>query len=200
VRATGHPHCDLVGHDWGGIIAWAFAATYPDLLRRLVILNAPHPSPFAREVRRPPQMLRSAYVPFFAIPGLSEAVLSARDFALVRAMFRAAAVRPAAYSAADIDAFVTALRQPGALTAALNYYRANLRLFDLRRAAARPIAAETLVLWGERDPALGPKRREAVQRALGVEQPTLLPAKHFLQEDQAPAIAGAVAALAKRGG
>ena len=154
VQATGQSRCDLVGHDWGGVIAWAFAATHPDLLRRLVVLNAPHPSPFAREVRRPPQMLRSAYVPLFAIPALSEAVLSAGDFALVRAMFRGTAVRPDAYSAADIDAFVNALREPGALTAALNYYRANLRPFSLRRAAPRSIEAETLVLWGERDPAL----------------------------------------------
>jgi haloalkane dehalogenase len=52
------------------------------------------------------------------------------------------------------------------------------------------------VVWGERDPALGPERRGAVQRALGVEQPTLLPAKHFLQEDQAPAVAEAVERLA----
>jgi haloalkane dehalogenase len=60
--------------------------------------------------------------------------------------------------------------------------------------AQRPYPAQ--VVWGERDPALGPKRREAVQRALGVEQPTLLPAKHFLQEDQAPAVAEAVEMLA----
>jgi epoxide hydrolase 4 len=154
VRATGQRRCDVVGHDWGGVIAWAFAATYPDLLRRLVVLNAPHPVRFAREVRRPPQMFRSAYVPFFAIPALSEAVLSARDFAIVRAMFRGTAVRPDAYSAADIDAFVTTLREPGALTAALSYYRANLRPSTMRGTAARSITAETLVLWGERDPAL----------------------------------------------
>jgi len=137
VRATGEACCDVVGHDWGGIIAWAFAATHPDLLRRLVVLNAPHLSLFAREVRRPRQMLRSAYVPFFAIPALSEAVLSARDFAVVRAMFTRVAARPDAYSAADIEAFVAALRVPGALTAALNYYRANLRPSALQRTTAR---------------------------------------------------------------
>lgn len=154
VRATGLAGCDIVGHDWGGIIAWAFAAAHPDLVRRLVVLNAPHPSLFAREVCRPRQMLRSAYVPFFAIPWLPEAVLSARDCAVVRAMFNRMAVRPDAYSAADVDAFVAPLRVPGALTAALNYYRANLRPSLLQASAARAIAADTLVLWGERDPAL----------------------------------------------
>jgi pimeloyl-ACP methyl ester carboxylesterase len=154
VRASGQDRCDIVGHDWGGVIAWRFAATHPDLLRRLIVLNAPHPSLFGREVRRPRQMLRSAYVPFFAVPLLSEAVLAANDFAAVRAMFTRMAMRSDAYSEADIEAFVAPLREPGALTAALNYYRANLRLPLTQPSGSGSVAADTLVLWGERDPAL----------------------------------------------
>ena len=154
VRATGQTRCDVVGHDWGGIIAWEFAQTHPDLLRRLIVLNAPHLSSFAREVRRPRQMRRSAYIPFFAIPWPPEAVLSARDFALVRAMFTRMAMRPDPYGDADIEAFIAPLRDPGALTAALNYYRANLWGFGGQRSGPDPIAADTLVLWGERDAAL----------------------------------------------
>jgi pimeloyl-ACP methyl ester carboxylesterase len=99
-------------------------------------------------------MLRSAYVPFFAVPRLSEAVLAANDFAAVRAMFTRMAMRPDAYSDADIDAFIAPLREPGALTAALNYYRANLGLPLRQPSGSGSVRADTLVLWGERDPAL----------------------------------------------
>jgi pimeloyl-ACP methyl ester carboxylesterase len=185
VRATGQARCDVVGHDWGGIIAWAFAVEHPELLRRLVVLNAPHRALFAREVHRPRQMLRSAYVPFFAIPAISEAVLSARDFALVRAIFTRTAARAGAYSAADIDTFVDALRPPGALTAALNYYRANLRRSVFRGSAARTIAADTLVLWGERDPALDRRLLDGLEQVVPRLRVLRFPhASHWVHADE----------------
>jgi pimeloyl-ACP methyl ester carboxylesterase len=164
VHATGQSRCDIVGHDWGGFIAWTFAETYPDLVRRLVVLNAPHPAMFARETRRPRQVRRSAYMALFAVPMLAEAVLAARDFAAVRAMFVRMAVRPDAFSEADIEAFIAPLRVPGALTAALNYYRANLWSGLRRTRHVNTIAAETLVLWGERDPALDIRLLDGLDR------------------------------------
>jgi epoxide hydrolase 4 len=154
VRATGCPRAHIGGHDWGGIIAWTFAACHPELVDRLVVCNAPHLQLYLEKVRRPPQLFMSWYVLFFQLPALPELALSFGDYRAVRRLFRHTAVRPGAFTTADVEQYVRALSAPGALTAALDYYRANLRgnAVDLARSA--PIQAETLVLWGERDPAL----------------------------------------------
>jgi epoxide hydrolase 4 len=153
VAATGAERVRLAGHDWGGVIAWAFAGTHPSLLEQLVILNAPHPELYARRLRRPGQLLRSWYAAFFLIPSVPERVLAARDGALLRRLLRRAPALPA-FTEAEIDDYVESLSQPGALTAALDYYRANARRIGTARRGSTPIDVETLVLWGERDPAL----------------------------------------------
>jgi epoxide hydrolase 4 len=154
IQGTGYPRAHIVGHDWGGIVAWALAHHRPDLVDRLVIVNAPHPRIFREKVRLPPQMLRSSYVALFLLPRVPEWLLSARNYRLLRAMFRGTAVRAGAFSEEDIQRYVDALSPPGALTAALNYYRANAR--DAASiGSTSTVAAETLVIWGDRDPALG---------------------------------------------
>jgi epoxide hydrolase 4 len=162
VRATGSVRAHVMGHDWGGIVAWTLAGYHPELIDRLVILNAPHMAIYARKVWRSTQLLRSAYVPFFATPALPERVLRARDFMLLRRSVRALAVRAQAIGEPDIDCYVDALRQPGALRAALAYYRANMRGDAMRRAGAARIPAETLVIWAMNDPALSPALLEGI--------------------------------------
>jgi epoxide hydrolase 4 len=154
VRATGCPRAHIGGHDWGGIVAWTFAGLHPGLVDRLVICNAPHMRLYLEKLRRPPQLFRSWYVLFFQLPRVPELVLSFRDFQVVRDMFARMPARPGAFTADEIDQYVRALSTPGALTAALDYYRANLRGGGARLAQSAVIQAETLVLWGERDPAL----------------------------------------------
>jgi pimeloyl-ACP methyl ester carboxylesterase len=189
VRATGQTCCDIVGHDWGGVIAWRFAEVHPQLVRRLVVLNAPHHELFARELRHPRQMLRSAYAALFAIPWLPEATLAARDFALLRAMFTRVAVRRDAYSDAEIEAFVAPFRIPGALTAALNYYRANLWEPARQQESGRTITADTLVLWGERDPALGLHLLDGLDRIVpGVQVRRFPCASHWVHADEPDAV------------
>jgi pimeloyl-ACP methyl ester carboxylesterase len=141
----------LAGHDWGGIVAWAVAARHPERVRRLVILNAPHPDIMAGEMRRHPgQMLRSWYVGFFQFPRLPEKMLSAFGFrALRRSLLRTS--RPGAFDAADIAAYVEQWAKPGRLTAMLNYYRA----LRLTRAPLGRISVPTLILWGMKDRFLG---------------------------------------------
>lgn len=155
VRSTGGPRAHLVGHDWGGVIAWTFAARHPELLDRLAILNAPHPRLYSRAVWRPPQLLRSWYAWLFQLPRLPELVLSVRDFAAIRWMLRELPYRKGAFSEADIRRRVEALSPPGALAAAVDYYRANLRPSAIAMARSAGTGAETLVIWGEHDPALG---------------------------------------------
>jgi pimeloyl-ACP methyl ester carboxylesterase len=156
VRDTGFPRAHICGHDWGGVIAWTFAGALPDLVGKLVIFNAPHMQIYLRTVWRPPQLLRSWYVLFFLLPWLPERILSARNFQVVRRMFERLPARPGTFSADDIDRYVTALSAPGAVTAALNYYRANAASGGISLARSARIRAETLVLWGDRDPALTP--------------------------------------------
>jgi pimeloyl-ACP methyl ester carboxylesterase len=186
IRACGAERASVVGHDWGGGVAWLFAMRYPALLERLAILNAPHPVRFLRGLAHPRQLLRSAYIFFFQVPWLPEAVWRAGDFRLLRWVFRTDPLRPDAFTAEDIARYVDALAQPGALTGALNYYRALVRRNPLRaRAALRPITAPVLVIWGERDRALGPELAAPppawVPRARLVRLPD---ASHWVQNDR----------------
>ena len=155
VRASGHPRAHVVGHDWGGIIAWSFAGEHPELLDRLVILNAPHMELYLRAVASHlPQLLRGWYAAFFQLPWLPEMALSAGDFQAVREMFRKAPRMKGAFPNEEIDAYVADLARPGALKAAIDYYRANMGTGGLTLARRARVSAETLVIWGDHDPAL----------------------------------------------
>jgi pimeloyl-ACP methyl ester carboxylesterase len=149
--ALGAETFTLVGHDWGGIVAWAVAARHPGRLRRLVVLNAPHLDSLPRELRRHPrQVLRSLYVGFFQLPRIPEALLGQFRFrALRRALSRTA--RPGTFVAADLDAYVAEWARPGRLTAMINYYRA----LRIPHAPLGRITVPTLILWGMKDQFLG---------------------------------------------
>ncbi|HET6763382.1 MAG TPA: alpha/beta hydrolase [Longimicrobiaceae bacterium] len=148
VAALGHDRAALVGHDWGGVVAWAAAELHPERVDRLVIVNAPHPRGFRRALRHPSQALRSWYAGFFQLPGLPEAMLAAGGFALLRRIFRSHPRRRDAYTAADVEVYRQAWARPGALKAMLDYYRA-VRLPSPRLTGR--IAQPTLVVWGDRD-------------------------------------------------
>jgi pimeloyl-ACP methyl ester carboxylesterase len=152
--ALGCDRVSLVGHDWGGLVAWWTAARHGERVERLAILNAPHPQAFGPYLRRhPTQLLRSAYIGFFQLPWLAEAALAAADFALLRRAL-AGSSRPGTFTAADLERYKRAWAEPGALTAMLAWYRA----LRLRRTAADAdrIRCPTLVIWGRRDQALEP--------------------------------------------
>jgi pimeloyl-ACP methyl ester carboxylesterase len=180
VRATGYPRAHIAGHDWGGIVAWTFAGEHPELLDKLVILNAPHLRIYLEKVRRPPQMLRSWYVLFFQLPALPEYALSAWNFRAVRDLFK----RRGAFTDEEIEEYVEALSHPGALTAGLNYYRANLASDARRIACAAVSGAETLVIWGELDPALGLELLDGLERVAPRVRVHRIPgASHWVQNE-----------------
>lgn len=140
---------DLVGHDWGGVIAWWVGARHGQRLRRLVIMDAPHPDVWGSQaLKHPTQALRSTYVALFQIPWLPEAALGAFDFAGLRTMMEGSA-RADTFKPGELDRYVEAWAHPGSLTAMLNYYRAlRERVAPDEPARLQP---PTLVLWGEQD-------------------------------------------------
>jgi pimeloyl-ACP methyl ester carboxylesterase len=186
VHAMGEPRsrAHIVGHDWGGIIAWEFASQHPEMVDKLVILNAPHPDIYARKVRRLPQMLRSWYVMFFQLPWLPEKLLAANRYGAVRKIFRRSPARAGAFSREESAQYVEAMSKPGALTAALNYYRANFSFKMLRRAPMKRIEAPTLVIWGELDSALGVELLDGLECVVpGVQIHRIPDASHWVQNE-----------------
>jgi epoxide hydrolase 4 len=162
IRGSGAPGATIVGHDWGGFIAWRLAARDPVAVERLVILNAPHPAAFRRELRSLDQLRRSVYVLLLQLPWVPEAIIRRRDYALIRRILRRDPVRPDAFTDADVARYVEALARPGALRSALSYYRA-LRLRSARATAmgTRRVTTPTRVIWGDRDRYL---RRQLTER------------------------------------
>jgi pimeloyl-ACP methyl ester carboxylesterase len=165
VRALGYEHCVLVAHDWGGAVAWAVSIAHPELVQRLVIVNAPHPVLFARALANDSaQQAASQYMNWLRKPG-SEDRLAENDYVRIEGMLLKSGGE-AWLKGATRDAYRSAWRQPGALAASVNWYRAS----PLRPpsaddpgsgtlqldASAFVVQVPTLVLWGERDPALLP--------------------------------------------
>ncbi len=148
----------LVGHDWGGSIAWATAMNHPEVVDRLAILNAAHPRKLSQGLHHPGQLRRSWYFFFFDLPDLPETVVRADHWHFFRHFLRDASP---AYTQPEIDRYVEAWAQPGAATGMINYYRSSVRQNQKKaEAALRPISAPTLVIWGERDRYLTPELAE----------------------------------------
>ena len=147
----------LVGHDWGGVVAWSVASRFPERVSRVVILNAPHPTVFLRFIGRyPGQLLRSAYIGLFQLPVLPELLLRFNDFAALRRVLLSTG-KKGTFSEEDLRCYREAWAAQGALTGMLNWYRA-LRY----RPRVRPrIEPPTLILWGDRDPVFDPRLAEA---------------------------------------
>jgi len=160
IRREGAGRASVVGHDWGGAIAWNLPRYRPEVVERLVIVNSPHPIVLRRALRTLDQLRRSWYIFFFQLPILPEALLRRNDFALL-ARLMARALRGDPERDTLLAAYRKAWRQPGALTAALNYYRAVLRT----RPPSVPsrIDTPTLLIWGERDPHLGVQLTEGTR-------------------------------------
>ena len=184
IRHAGEEKAIIVGHDWGGVLAWHLAMYHPQVVEKLIVLNAPHPAAYWRELRSWEQLRKSWYVLFFQVPGLPEQVIAAGDYDALDRMLHRKPVHPEAFTAEDVRLYKQALARPGALTAALNYYRA-LRYPDKRAAQDRaPIHIPTLLLWGEQDSYLSPRLTEGLGRWVTDLRVVRFPdASHFVQND-----------------
>jgi epoxide hydrolase 4 len=158
----------LVGHDWGGIVSWAFALKYPELLDRLVIIDAPPPFTWNRDLRESPKQRDAVnYMLEFSKPSPEpEEMMAANDFALMDDLMVRIGGRGAQLSEEERTIYHEAWGQPGALRGGLNYYRAA-RMGDqvaaggvpeeyMKRINTQTVDVPTLVIWGENDAALLP--------------------------------------------
>lgn len=166
--ALGWAEFHLVGHDWGAAVAWAAAAWTPERVRSLVTLSVPHPTPFAAAIRGDEdQAQRSAYLRMFREPRTAERRLLADDAALLRQIYERKVPR------SHIEEYVTRLTEPGALTAALNWYRA----MGMSTTDVGEITVPTTYLWGTEDVAVGSVA------ALGTEKQVTGPYRFAMLED-----------------
>lgn len=184
----------VIGHNWGGVVAWETAIRHPELLTSLVVLNAPHRCAYRRELFRSAQLARSWYALLFQLPWLPELLFRAGDDALLEFMFRELSERPDAFTEADVCLYKEAVSRPGALTAMLNYYRALFRT-EMRRTVRSPfggtrpcrVSADvpTLLIWGERDLALSVRLTEGLDTWVPNLRVERLPdASHWVQNDR----------------
>lgn len=154
IGGLGYKNCVLVGHDWGGFIAWCFAHAHPEMLQKLIVMNMPHPKRFAEAMRGNfRQLLRSWYIGFFQVPMLPELMFRVNDYDAIASAFADRATNKNAFTPGDLAAFKQAAAKRGALTAMINYYRSNAFTFTSK--AWNILEVPTLLLWGEDDFALG---------------------------------------------
>ena len=154
--AAGLASAHVVGHDWGGAVAWALGAWHPDRVRTLTSLSTPHPAAAGRAVFTSDQGLRSSYMAAFQVPVLPERLLLARDGAVLRAVLENGGLPDDL-----VTRYVDRMRQPGALPSALAWYRAIP--FAARDAVGR-VDVPTLHVWSTGDTFLGPAATAATRR------------------------------------
>ncbi len=191
ISAFGHKKAHLVGHDWGGVVAWQFAAAYPEMLDRLAVMNAPHPAVFARNILggNVRQLLRSWYILFFQVPRLPEFLLSAFSYAMLDRSFRGWAVHKEAFTEEVMAELKGACAREGALTGGINYYRAIGRdPRAMRRSLDFPvIESPTLLIWATEDRALGTELTFGMEPYFGEDKLRIryVPdCSHWVQQEQ----------------
>ena len=198
VEATGAARVHLVGHNWGGSVAWAFAERHPDRVAALTVLSTPHHAAFAAALRHPAQALRSGYMAAFQVPAVPELVLRRGLPTLLRR---------SGLPESSVRRYAERFREQGAAGAELAWYRALPigasilsgapnplgRNGSRERGRTRLIEVPTTYLWGRDDPALGREAAEGTSRWVAADYRFVeLDAGHWLPETRAEDVAAAI--------
>jgi epoxide hydrolase 4 len=184
IRAMGEQKAHIVGHDWGGGVAYSFAMRYPEMVERLSILNAPHPEGFRQALyHSAKQRKKSWYIFFFQLPGIPERVLRKDDYKQLRDALRAGRGK---VPDSEIQPYVDAARRADGLWGGLNYYRAMVRgALTMKLPNPTRLEGPLLVIWGQRDEALGEELAAPPEGWVKDVRIERLPnASHWVQNDE----------------
>ncbi|TAA66567.1 alpha/beta fold hydrolase [Planococcus salinarum] len=150
IEQSGKEKAVVIGHDWGGAVAWHLAATKPQLVEKLIAINIPHPQAVPRVMKRNPlQWVKSSYMIYFQIPKLPEGMMAAEDFNVMKQAMGGTS-RKSAFSGEDFERYGNAWGQPCALTGMLNWYRA-LPKGSFRQTTNTKVEVPVRILWGVGD-------------------------------------------------
>ena len=178
--AAGLERFHLVGHDWGGAIAWLAAGNHADRVASVTVLSTPHPAAFASALRTPGQLRRSWYMGAFQLPALPERLMAAGFRRLMGS---------SGLPAEDVERYATRLARPAALTGPINWYRA----VGSSKLRAAPVTVPATLVWGSADFALGRHAAELTARHVrGPYEFVELDAGHWLPETRPEDCAQAV--------
>lgn len=185
IHHFGREKAAVIGHDWGASIGWALAMKYPEKLWKLGALQVP-PMPVWQKNQTIRQFFASWYMFFFQIPILPEFLLKLNDYALLTNSLKKSTAQPDVFSDHDIAEYKKAWSEPFALTAMLNYYRANImkRLFGKNETPPK-INVPTLFVYGEKDSAVLPETVKGVGEMISAEyrEVRIPEAAHWVQQE-----------------
>lgn len=182
LEEAGVARAHVVGHDWGGAVAWLVAGNWPERVASLTVLSTPHPGALSRALRTVDQLRRSWYMAAFQLPFLPERVLAAR--------FRAA-LGGSGLPADDLERYAVRFRSAEALAGPIGWYRA----MPLSRLRAHRVRVPTTYVWGAKDFALGRHAAElTAEHVVGPYEFVELAAGHWLPETRPDECAAAIIA------
>ncbi len=148
----------LAGHDWGGLVAWVFAEKHPELLKKLIILNAPHPKIFQKTLRTDKKQQEASSYIFEFLKPQAEKKLYEDDYRRLKKAVFEDMFSKTNFTEFDKEKYIEAWSQPGAILGGVNYYRANMSFDEWTGIIELP----TLVIWGMNDVALLPQQLEGL--------------------------------------
>lgn len=185
IKASGKEKVFLVGHDWGGIVAWRVARAYPELLHKLVILNAPHEAAMKEQVLHHPfQLFRSSYIAFFQMRRLPEKLFSVSNWEPAARALQSTS-RKGTFKEENLQYYRTAWSQPNAMRSMINWYRALASKSIGKSGVPNQVSVPVFVIWGAQDQFLGSdlatKSLEFCENGRGV---LLGEATHWVQHEE----------------